>query len=1580
MKIRVDRSMDRRNQLDETMAEAWRLLQAEKAQDHLERLGLLTEIIRKQASPSFVEDQSPRKIADLLTLLLEFVENLTIPASVRLLPLERPGQSLLLTCSKDVPFLFDVVQTFLKNSQVRFQVLAHPLLYTRVNGERRLTAAKMEGSERESLMVIFLNGFLGENEKEFVQKLQQVMDDLVCLEEDREPLDERLASLQTAAARENFSDFWFWLRNGNFRPFSYRCLSVWQESDGGYWVRQKTAETLGMPSHPPELTCCDAHPLTALDALFQEQLIRPVPVVVSRTQRPSPIHPAEHLSYLGFREKTAGGWIEHVFLGVFTPRSIQQSNCDVPALQSRICDALKELDIPSDSHDFRKTVDFLNTFPKIELFFMEPAELRQVARNITWLYRHEAVRIVAVPSLAVEGLTLVMLMPRDFYSADALQRLDTYLSRISRASFVDIRVIQISIDFVSLHVRLGSPKQEVSLDLSRLEGGLTRMLQPWTVKLRRLLERKYGPQKGFALWQRYRHGFSREYQTLVHPRYALRDVHEVERVLRGEGEGFALWGPLGSSGQSWRLQFYSHQESSLNEILPVLENFGLAVLEEVDFEVVESFRRIFIKSFSIRPELVLQTDLAQRRGLLLEALMAVRRGQVENDALNRLLLACGLSWREVDVFRGYRNYYQQLGAPFGKDRMASALVRNFNVTSLLFRYFEARFKRQPSAQQSDVEERVFPPLREELSLVLERVVDINEDRILRTFFNLIDSTVRTNFFLLSKPEHALSFKIDSLGVIEMPSPRPLYEIYVHNAVMEGVHLRSGKISRGGIRWSDRLDFRNEVLDLMKIQITKNALIVPTGSKGGFILKSEGGESEAARATVAYRDFIRGLLDLTDNRVAGRITHPQGMVVYDGEDPYLVVAADRGTARFSDVANEVAAEYDFWLRDAFASGGSHGYDHKKLGITARGAWVSVQRHFREMEVDIQRQPFSVIGIGDMSGDVFGNGMLQSDKIRLLAAFDHRHIFLDPDPDPTISYDERQRLFGLPHSSWKDYDTKKLSLGGGIFSRDAKDIVLSDEIRQWLGCRHLSSIDGPGLVRLILAAEADLLWNGGIGTYVKASSETHQEVGDRTNDGVRIDGCELRVRVVGEGGNLGFTQKGRIEYALTGGRINTDAIDNVGGVNCSDHEVNIKILLHQLLDRGVLTSQEERDLLLVELTESVCESVLADCYQQTLCLSLDLERCADKIESFFVLSERLENAGFLNPQIENVPPPKAVLTRPGKTLTRPELAVLMSYGKIDLIQSLLESDLPKSAVGHDCILAYFPEPLHRQFGRQLLDHPLSLEIAATTMSNTVINQAGSSFVSRIWEQTGASSVDVVQTYLTFDEVLQGRTIRKQIYFMDSKLTATRQYQLLDRLERVLENMCRWSLIKHLHAVPEKGVIAAFRADVEEYLVLLEKLLPTSDWQNCLAEESNFQKEGFTADVAQRLARLPYLDDFLPVWTLKSGINGDFLTVARLFNKIRDAFSIPEVLQQLAKVSVHRRWDRMARQSLEMKFNTLALELPLAVCEKFDGDLRRFLNDRPGGMQTYVGLLNRLKEGPAGNCHPFTVLAGALEAMLP
>ncbi len=867
----------------------------------------------------------------------------------------------------------------------------------------------------------------------------------------------------------------------------------------------------------------------------------------------------------------------------------------------------------------------------------------------------------------------------------------------------------------------------------------------------------------------------------------------------------------------------------------------------------------------------------------------------------------------------------------------------------------------------------------QLAEALEQVEDINEDRILRTLFNLIDSSVRTNFFFRrQRPDYFFAFKISALGIIDMPAPRPLFEIFVHAAGMEGIHLRGGKVARGGIRWSDRPDdYRTEILGLMKTQMTKNAVIVPVGSKGGFVVKTPWTTREegAALAREQYQVLMRGLLDLTDNRRGKEVLRPPGVVAYDEDDPYLVVAADKGTAQFSDLANNISLEYGFWLGDAFASGGSHGYDHKALGITARGAWECVQRHFREMGKDIQKEPFTVVGIGDMSGDVFGNGMLLSRQIQLRGAFDHRHIFIDPEPDPETSFRERQRLFDLPRSSWDDYDRKRISSGGGVWPRQAKDIPLSAPVRKWLGVRQ-EAIDGPGLIRLLLCAEVDLLWNGGIGTYVKAGNEKQEDAGDRANDSVRIDAGQLRAKVVGEGGNLGFTQKARIEYALNGGRINTDAIDNSAGVDTSDHEVNLKILMQLLLEEGAVASGEERDGLLQEVADEVCADVLADNYGQSLCLSLDQCRSARDIESYLALADRLSNAGILDRRGEFLPSSDEVLARSGQTLTRPELSVLLAYAKMQLYAALLDSDLPEGEGVRSCLYGYFPQPIRERFSDFLPRHPLAREIAATVITNTVVNQAGCALPADLQQRTGVGLAEIAGTYLTFDRVLDGGEIRGQVFALDNRIRTGRQYEILLALENALADLCRWAVEHDAVPRPSRQTIADLRGQMAAYLKILGSILPAEDWQQCRQLAGELEAEGFAPVTAQRIAAFSHLRDFLPIADLVVRTGRDFHSVAQTWNEVRKVFELRQIEQRMLTVQSRNPWDRMAFQTLQRRFAAILARLTLAVWQETGGNPDAFFSKRRTKLKFFRGLLNSLRSTTPANYHPFTVLAGTLE----
>ncbi|TAN69480.1 MAG: NAD-glutamate dehydrogenase [Methylobacter sp.] len=1057
---------------------------------------------------------------------------------------------------------------------------------------------------------------------------------------------------------------------------------------------------------------------------------------------------------------------------------------------------------------------------------------------------------------------------------------------------------------------------------------MNKLSKNWLIALRHLAERALGKQAGHQLWQKYHSAFSAEYQALVSPRYALKDILHLEQVLASDSQRIGLLNP-GNQVDHYRLHFYSRQPRYLDEYIPVLENMHLRVMDQVQFPVTVDGLTLFIKSFTIKAAKSQCASFSKLRSRMLETIQVMMEGAVERDALNKLCVLAGMAWQEIDVLRAYRNYYLQLGHRTTRSSVHHALLNNPQVALGLFNYFEARFRPNPDWEDTSIrEEQALFPLRLQLLESIASVSDLNDDRILRTLFNLIDATMRCNFYLRrGLVDYFIAFKINSLGIIDLPAPKPQNEIYVHAVDMEGIHLRSGKISRGGIRWSDRPDdFRAEIMGLMQTQISKNALIIPTGAKGGFVVKKNSSKSSLPSSGLgmkeagkkAYLTLIHGLLDLTDNYIGDEVVQQQNIVCYDDPDPYLVVAADKGTAQFSDIANAVSAEYQFWLGDAFASGGSRGYDHKALGITARGAWECIKRHFREIGnafahgpyprpvgKDIQNEAFTVVGIGSMDGDVFGNGMLQSRYIRLLAAVSGQHIFIDPNPSNSdAAFNERKRLFELPGSSWDDYDRMLISAGGGVYPRSAKDIPVSAELKKWLGLRY-RSLDGESLIRYLLTAPVELLWLGGIGTYVKASTEKHEDVGDRANDNVRVDAAELCARVVGEGANLGFTQKARIEYSLGGGRINTDAVDNSAGVDTSDHEVNLKIFLVGLQKKNLIADYQP---LFISMTQDVCQLVLADNIAQSLCLSLEQLRCAEGLAAYLQLAERLETEGKFDRAEECFPQTKELMSRPGPVITRPELAVLMAASKMYLTQLIQDQSVLLQEECCSCYLqAYFPEQISRQYADYLSGHPLAHEIKATLISNKIINQAGCGFLSQ--DEDSENVLDRVTCYLTFDRVLDGDALRQAINALDNKIAPDLQYRLLMQLENTLAGFCRWALMQKRKIRPNESTVACYKRHLKDYEHYFK-----SDHAEFNGQLTQYRQEGIPDRLALSMVFMASLNDFPLIVSLAAEAEQGFVTILKLFNEITACLGLSEVNEQLAKIPMHDYWERKVLNELQ------------------------------------------------------------------
>ena len=1076
----------------------------------------------------------------------------------------------------------------------------------------------------------------------------------------------------------------------------------------------------------------------------------PAPRLLTLTKANSraTVHRPSYLDYVGVKRFDADGNVigERRFLGLYTHTAYRASPTEIPILRRRIATVLERAGFPHGSHNEKALLEILDTYPRDELFQISTDELFDVAMGILHLGERQRLRLFARRDPFGRFFSMLVFVPRDRFNTENRRRIEAILRNATSAASIDYTTRVSESVLVRLHfVAYVEPGLMPDFDAREVEMMLVAATRSWADDLQEALVEDLGEEHGGELFRRYADAFPAAYRADWVARSALADIVHIEELPKHEGLGISLYRPLEAGPRMLRAKlFRAGRALTLSDVLPLFENMGVEVADERPYPIVPSGADgVWIYDFGLTYPGAGDLDADGVRDSFQDAFVRAWRGEVENDSYNRLVLGAALTWREITVLRAIGKYLRQARITFSDRYVEQSLVAHPEIARLMVALFQARF----DPRRTDRED------AEEVAARIEKAIDevesLEEDQILRMFLDVIRAMLRTNYFHTGPSEHAphLSFKLDPSELRWLPQPRPRFEIFVYSPRTEGVHLRGGPVARGGIRWSDRReDFRTEVLGLMKAQMVKNAVIVPVGAKGGFVVKQPPARRDdlPEEVVACYQTFIRGLLDLTDDIDGGEVVPHPGIVRYDGDDPTWWWPPTRARPRFSDIANGIALEEGFWLGDAFASGGSTGYDHKKMGITARGAWESVKRHFRELGRDIQSEDFTVVGIGDMSGDVFGNGMLLSRHIRLVGAFNHRHVFIDPDPDPERSFEERERLFERPGSSWADYDPEAISAGGGVYERTAKSIPLSEEARTALGIED-EALKPNELIQALLRAPVDLLWNGGIGTYVKASSESHADAGDKANDAVRVNGSELRAQVVGEGGNLGVTQAGRVEYALAGGRVNTDAIDNSGGVDCSDREVNIKILLDAVVESGDLT-EKQRNSLLVEMTDDVAALVLQDNYEQAETLSL----AEANASSMFDVHERflrfLETRRNLNRELEALPSDEAMAERKRDHggLMRPELAVLLAYSKIDLYDALLDSDVPEDPYLSAELERYFPPPIPERFGEQMRAHRLGRQIVATQVVNNVLHGGGTTFAFRLHEETGAPASQIARAY--------------------------------------------------------------------------------------------------------------------------------------------------------------------------------------------------------------------------------------------
>jgi glutamate dehydrogenase len=1315
-----------------------------------------------------------------------------------------PG-SVVEATTDDLPYLVDSVSAELQARGLLVRRVVHPIVGTERDHEGHLVRVlrPRDAARRESVMHFELDRRLPPEELAEVEAaLLHVLDDVRRVVADGPAMTQMVGRMiehaRLGAGTYPFDEvnetmaFLRWLLEGNFTFLGYR---EYEASGGMLRVRHGTG--LGLLADASTSFVAKDVAISSLRPSIQARVDHGDLLLVTKTNRLSPVHRRTRMDYIGVRFEQGELVGECRLIGLFTTKAYAAPAAETPLLHHKLRRILEAEDLIDGSHDHRNAVAIFGSFPKDELLAANWHDLRAMVVALLAIQADE-VRVLVRRSHDERTAAVVVAIPRRRYAAALVDRIQRLLAGSfgDEATIESHLVVDEQFTHARLHFTVHSPDAELpDCDADALEREVTELTRPWDDAVEQLLRRRLGSARAAELGARWFPRFPDFYKAATTPELAAADVQRLEELEEsGQDLVVGVQHAEGRSGPRTRLTLYkTGGKVPLSEILPTLEMVGLRVHDERPTRLLGGDGKTFVQNFGVLGPDGRPLDLEELADRLSDTIMAVRAGGTDADWLSELVLVAGLTWEQVGMLRAYRVYRQRAGARFGLRYDGQAFAAQPHVAVKLVRYFELRHGPEADEAAADA-------LREEILADLDAVESLDQDRILRDQLTLVDATLRTNAFRPGRD--AMAIKLRSADIPGLPSPRPHVEVFVHSVAMEGIHLRGGAIARGGIRWSDRLDFRTEVYGLMRAQMTKNAVIVPTGAKGGFYLKQRPADPDQLKAEVArqYERYIRALLDITDNIVDGHVVHPDGVCVHDGEDPYLVVAADKGTATFSDTANRIAAEYGFWLGDAFASGGSEGYDHKKLGITARGAWESVRRHFRELNMDPERDPITVVGIGDMSGDVFGNGLLLSRTARLIAAYDHRHVFVDPDPaDAEAAWQERKRLFDLGQaggSSWDDYDRSLISAGGGVWPRRAKSVPLSPEVRTALGV-EAERLTPDELIRAILRAPVDLLFNGGIGTVVKAAGETDGDAHDRASDAIRVDAADLRCRVVGEGGNLGFTQRGRIELSAGGGRINADFIDNSAGVDCSDHEVNLKILLDLAVSKGELDAGGRHELL-VKVTDDVTTHVLQDSYRQARVLSREVVISGRRLYAYEDLMAALEERKLLDREADALPGPQSLgqRRRSGHGLHRPELAVLLAHAKRSLTDDLLHSPLLDEPWLHRDLESYFPSAVTSRLGHLLPEHRLRRELLATLVANDVVDALGPSFVNRLATELGASPPDVVRAYRIARDVVGAVGRFAAIDSLDAALAPEVEAELVDGVERLVEGVTRWYL---LHRVP-------------------------------------------------------------------------------------------------------------------------------------------------------------------------------------
>jgi len=1519
------------------------------------------------------------------------------------------GHTVVVIVCRDMPFALDSVRGELNSRNITIHTIHALSLRVRRDAEQRLVALSARADERggdefaEEFLYLEINRHTDPAEiHEIAQSLAEVLNEVSVVVDDFERMCERASEAGADIAATNGADsrelaeieaYLEWIRR-DFTFLGYEYLRV-DYADGQAQVRKAPECDLGLLRQRGSFGLIDLHDdVTQLQGaeLLATQLN------FSKSSVRARVHRRVYPDYIGVRVFDDAGRVvaEHRFLGLYTSRVYTMAPSQIPVVRRKIDAVMARAGAEvTGGHESSELQRVLEVHPRDELFQASVGELYETAMGICQIQERRLVRLFVRRDRRGKFVSCLVFMPRDVYNTElriAIQNLLCAAYAAQEAEFTTF--FSESVLTRTHYVLRVDPTHPRNVDLAALQDEIVQVTLSWRDRLRNHLMEEFGEENGLAVASEYDDAFPPGYRDDYEPRAAVADIRKIANLASATDIAMSFYRAVGDPERALRFRLYHlHEPLALSDVMPILENLGLRAIGERPYGVRRrSGSPVWIHEFTLTYDWAEEIEIGQVSGNFQEAFARIWFGDAESDAFNKLILGTGLGWRAVAMLRSYARYLKQIKFSFSSEYIADTLLRHLAITQSLVRLFMTRF--DPRAEGGD-RERGERERHCETRIIaaLDDVENLGEDKIIRQYVALIKATLRTNFFQTDskgsgagKLKNYFSFKLRSERIPELPQPRPLFEIFVYSPRVEGVHLRTSKVARGGLRWSDRQeDFRTEVLGLVKAQNVKNSVIVPTGAKGGFALRRApaGGGRDALQVEGinCYRIFVQGLLDITDNRNSDGVVPPRELVRKDDDDTYLVVAADKGTASFSDIANDIARQYGFWLGDAFASGGSVGYDHKRMAITARGAWVSVERHFRELGVNVQESEFTAIGIGDMSGDVFGNGMLMSPHIRLVGAFNHQHIFIDPDPDATAAFNERKRLFALARSSWDDYDRALISTGGGVFKRSAKSIPVSAEMRARFAL-NAEQIAPNELISALLRAPVDLLWNGGIGTYVKASSETQADCGDKANDPVRVDARDLQCKVIAEGGNLGVTQLGRVEFSLGGGRCNTDFIDNSGGVDCSDHEVNIKIALNVLVSAGDMTEKQRRELL-GSMTDSVAELVLQNNYRQAQAISLAERQVLERLGEYRHLIQRMESGGRLNRALEYIPDDDVLSERKvtGRGLTRPELSVLISYAKTQLKTDLVAS-IPDDPLLARALYSAFPAVLSQQYPEAVDRHRLRREIIATQIANDMINHMGITFVERMVQSTGATVAEVAHAYAIAREVFAMHSHWRAIEALDYRVTASVQMEMMAMLMRLVRRGTRWFIRNRRSNLDSGRELQRFNEPLQQMYRDFPQLLEGRLREDFQRRQQYFGEAGVPAELATYVAAANVLYPCLGIIDAAAEADAPVRAMAEAYVVLSQELDLDVFGKQIASLNVENHWQAQAREAFRDDLEWQLRRLATSALRYLDasGNVRACVERWIGQQRKLVDRWRKLSaELHATDLQDFAVYAVAIRELL-